>query len=539
MTMSGTVKIRPGVGLLSIFPTMNYKPWFALGEMVDNSIQSYLENRTELRELHGSNFKLNIEIRFESGTDPRILVEDNAAGIFEKDIDRAFTPAVRPYDRSGIGQHGIGMKSSATWYSNFYTISTAALGESVQRTVTFDIAKIISEEIEVLPLETTEKETSHHGTRIVMRDLHQGIPTGATLGKIRNYLSSIYREFLRSGEVVITVGNEDLTFSSPALLETLYWPTDKGPDLESESRKWAIPIDFELSESWQNDSAPNKPEKPPRIRGWCGILKEGNTRLSGVALIWRKKVVVGAGSLAQGDEDTYRPGSIFGASTTFPFQRLIGEIDVSDLQATTFKDQIDWREGQEEEFQQKIREALDSGKEPLLRMARNYRSTLRSPATKQTVTKSLTATTEAGVQGFVDALNQSKISDLPPEIFDEPKDKSSVVVSEVPVPKNLKGSFRYEITTEPGFDQWLTLKTENSDSFVLRLNRAHPFMQSFANLPGADLDPVLRIAIAIAYSEIAARNSGLETPEFVRRKINVFLNGDLSSRISDKEIDNE
>ena len=90
------VTIRPGVGMLSLFPAMNYKAWFALGEMVDNSIQSYLTHKAELRKLHGNDFKLKIDIAFSQGSDPRIVVEDNAAGIYERDISRAFTPAAPP-----------------------------------------------------------------------------------------------------------------------------------------------------------------------------------------------------------------------------------------------------------------------------------------------------------------------------------------------------------------------------------------------------------------------------------------------------------
>jgi hypothetical protein len=40
-----TVDIRPGVSVLAVLRYLNYKPWFALAEFVDNAIQSYLSNR--------------------------------------------------------------------------------------------------------------------------------------------------------------------------------------------------------------------------------------------------------------------------------------------------------------------------------------------------------------------------------------------------------------------------------------------------------------------------------------------------------------
>jgi hypothetical protein len=47
------VSIRPGVGILSVLRHLNYKPWFAMAEFVDNSLQSFLQNRVQLQKLHG------------------------------------------------------------------------------------------------------------------------------------------------------------------------------------------------------------------------------------------------------------------------------------------------------------------------------------------------------------------------------------------------------------------------------------------------------------------------------------------------------
>lgn len=527
-----TVQIRPGVGLLSLFPAMNYRPWYALGEFVDNSIQSYLEHREELRALHGADFKLRIDISYVDSDNPEILVADNAAGIYESDIQRAFTPAMRPPDQSGISQYGIGMKSAATWYSNFYTINTTALGETVRRTVTFDIAKIVDNQIEQLPVEEVSEDANVHGTRIVMRDLHQGLPVGRTQGKINEYLSSIYRDFIKSGEVVMSVNGKELEFAHPPILEAPYWPNEKGPDPVSATRLWKIPIDITLDESWGQDRAPNKPEKPPRVRGWIAILKTGSTKKSGLALVWRRKVVVGAGSLAQGDEDSYRPARIFGTTNTFPFQRLFGELDVSELKVTTFKDQIDWRSGQQDELQDKIHRIIRDGQEPILRMANNFRSTVKTPDTKKTVEESAESVIEAAKSGYTGLwANSDELAQIP--VVPDPVD------TEVETSKSIVGvagqdSLVFEVVTAPG-DMWLRL-TKADDCWIVRLNRSHPFMNSFANLPGADLDPVFRLAMAIALAQIRARQTNmLEYPDALFLFMNEYLTGDLATRRSSGE----
>ena len=47
------VNIRPGVGILSVLRHLNYKPWFAMAEFVDNSLQRILLHQDALRHLHG------------------------------------------------------------------------------------------------------------------------------------------------------------------------------------------------------------------------------------------------------------------------------------------------------------------------------------------------------------------------------------------------------------------------------------------------------------------------------------------------------
>ena len=133
---SENLEIRPGVGLWALFRTMRYTSWVALGELVDNSIGSYVANKDKLIALHGEKYRLRVDITFVNGSNPEIQVKDNAAGISTNDVKRAFTPALPPVDRSGINQYGIGMKSSACWYANFFTVKSRAIGEPFARIVT-------------------------------------------------------------------------------------------------------------------------------------------------------------------------------------------------------------------------------------------------------------------------------------------------------------------------------------------------------------------------------------------------------------------
>ena len=94
--MTGTinkVNIRPEVNILSVLRHLNYRPWFALAEFVDNAIQSYLANREQLREADGVNARLRVIVVIDPEGTGRITITDNAAGIALRDFPRAFRPA--------------------------------------------------------------------------------------------------------------------------------------------------------------------------------------------------------------------------------------------------------------------------------------------------------------------------------------------------------------------------------------------------------------------------------------------------------------
>src|SRR5437763_371995 len=96
-----TVSIRPGVSILSVLRHLNYKPWFALAEFVDNSLQSFLDHQEELERVEDEGFRLAVTIEIDSTDEGSITIRDNAAGIHEADYTRAFRPAEIPPDAHG------------------------------------------------------------------------------------------------------------------------------------------------------------------------------------------------------------------------------------------------------------------------------------------------------------------------------------------------------------------------------------------------------------------------------------------------------
>ena len=156
------INIRPGVGILSVLRHLNYKPWFAMAEFIDNSVQSYLDNRAALEKLHGNGFRLKVEIEIDRSDEFRIKIRDNAAGIASSDYARAFRPAEIPADRTGLSEFGMGMKSAACWFSDNWCVRTSAIGENIEKTVSFDLNKIFYDKLEELDVTTKPQKENEN-----------------------------------------------------------------------------------------------------------------------------------------------------------------------------------------------------------------------------------------------------------------------------------------------------------------------------------------------------------------------------------------
>lgn len=509
--MSGeSVEIRPGVGVLALLSAMNYKPWYALSELVDNALASFLAHRERLAASPFEQDRVTVKIELDPGLG-QIVVSDDAGGIAAADVSRAFRPAEPPPDTSGLAQFGIGMKSAACWYSNSFAVTSSALGEAVRRTVTFDVPAIVDKQVERLPIAVEPAAADEHGTTLTLTELHHPVPSRKTLWKIRRYLASIYREFLREGLLVLEVGGESVSYEEPETLVAPRWDADEG----APAQRWRKSIEVELPSG-------------RRVRGWAALRAKGSTSDAGFALLFRGKVVVGAGGPAGDVDGLFRPAEIFGSPNTFVSQRLFGELDVSALQVAHSKDAIIW-DGEEEVFLERLKEALEDDDLPLLKMATEHRATERGAGVAKELKRAVESTVDAVAGsggGGEDPPEEDGGDEAPPEEsvgreFSLPLLESAVDVS-------------FSVVVGSGRSWVRVLKA--GDGYAIEVDRSHPFMQSFAHLPGQEVEPVLRLAVALGIAEIEARHAGAKNAGGLRARLNQLLRGPLGrTRIEELE----
>jgi hypothetical protein len=501
-TTTDSLYIRPRVGMYAAFARLNYKPWFALAEFVDNSIQSFLHQRSRLRS-HGHDGPLVIDVNLD---DNEISVTDRAGGIAWQDFPRAFSPAAPPDDPSGLSEFGLGMKAAACWFSRRWTVRTSALGEALERTVAFDIGKISREGLENLPIESRTARDSDHFTVVTMHDLRVH-PRGRTLAKIRDHLSSIYRVLLADEVVRIRLTysgrTEELAYQQPDLLVAPYY----------RNRSWPAVL-------WRKEFAVDFHDK--RVTGWAGVLKSGSHALAGFSVFRRRRLI--EGSIGE----TYKPSLIFGSPNSFASQRIVGELFVEGFDVTHTKDGIQWH-GYEDEVLESIRRQIDSPELPLLDQANGFRARKDSSS----LPASFGAATLAGTAVAIsESLTDDMLSPAPHPTAEEPE--KAVPTAPVFQQKTFRlrtGTFsqpwviHLELVNDPAAPFYTTSveKRDDEDIISVRLNIDHEFSVAYLNDNESALAPVFRLVAALALAEKTARDSGVKYASTIRSKANEIL----------------
>jgi Histidine kinase-, DNA gyrase B-, and HSP90-like ATPase len=514
------VEIRPEVTMLSVLRHLNYKAWFAIAEFIDNALQSYLTNREALEEIHGSDFRLEVDVRIDTNGLGLIVVSDNAAGISTADFPRAFRAAQVPADRSGLSEFGMGMKSAACWFSENWNVRTKAIGEVLERTIHFNISQIVDNKIERLNTEALDVgNKAAHYTVVTLRGLHH-IPQGRTLGKIKEHLASIYRMFLRDGRMQLRFNGEPLSYTTPPMLTTVKYTAPgvplKGPNAQAVQWRKNISLDF---------------GKGQRVSGFVALREIGSTPLAGFSLFRRDRLIEGS------HDETYRPSYIFKQTNSYPYQRLFGELHVDGFEVSHTKDGFRWEE-YEDIFLDCLKQQIEAEPLNLLAQADNYRALPSKRSISERATVATANVAEYIENDLAPLLVESKSNPVKATPLPEKLMPSELQASEKTVEIN-DGSWDWVITirtsVDPATEDWVSLAKQDplpSDLDVTRrlavdLALAHPFSIEFLGANNENVELFLRIATAVCIALVLAEDFTGEAPEAVLNQFNYLMRGAL------------
>lgn len=501
-----SINIRPGVAILGLFPSMNYQAWYALGELVDNAIDSFLQRKEDLRALTDDPPHLRILIEIEPNDGGYIRIWDNAGGISTRDYQRAFVTAEPPTDSAGLSQFGVGMKSASCWFAREWRVRSTALGESLVRTVEFDVPKIIKEQREHLDIDEAPELPERHYTEVRLWNLYK-VPQSATVAKIKRHLASMYRMFLRSGEVTIEFNGEELEFTEPRVLTT---PLYKDPG--GAPRLWRKEIDREL------------PTGEP-ITGFLALREKGSTSEAGLALFRHKRLIMGSA------ENTYRPQEIFGRSNSYTYQRLFGELNLNDFEVSHTKDGFIWGD-REDLLLEILDEELNDSALPLAQQAEKYRVNKAQPSLGIAAAEAAdrTASVLPRAQDLIEVQTDASPAAETPETYGD-----AARVNKHSLELMIKGDrwiVDIDLTDDPAATEWLKVrdapKPGRKRELGIRIALSHPFTLRYGGALGEDLEGLIRIAVGLAIAQTTARESGVKMAGTVIRNLNELLGGVLA-----------
>lgn len=326
------MKLQLGPEIILSYKRLAYQVWYALAEFVDNSTQAYFNHREELDAVYeAEGTRLTVSIT--TGRDANgefIRITDNSIGMSKKELANAVYVGKPPLDTRGRSRYGLGLKTGASWFGDLWTVETTRLNETFKHTVTVDVPLVAGGELD-LPYSRQKARPEEHWTIITIRRLHRRL-TGRALGKVKNYLRSLYRRDISDGSLILKVKGEILLWEADIDEKLL-----KREDGTKAKKKFAFKVGTK------------------RVTGWAGVWDRGSRRNAGFSIIQSNRVVTGW-------PDSYRPETIFGAqeggSNDLVNQRLFGELVLDKFEISHTKDQILFEDNEQEVLEAKLAKTL-------------------------------------------------------------------------------------------------------------------------------------------------------------------------------------
>jgi hypothetical protein len=501
-----SIALQPSV--YKTFRALNNTVALTLSEYVDNSVQSYLDNKDILLANNPLYvFKLKIDV---DQKENKIVIKDNAGGIEFNNYLRAFEPANIPIDNTKLNEFGMGMKTASVWLANKWSVRTKAINETVERYTEFDLHKVIKENKEELIVVEVEKDLKLHYTEIILSELSHNAPSAYQMDKVRRHLASIYRVFLRNGEINILVNDESLQAPKYDILNVPYHNNSSSDDVF-----WKKNIDFQLGKY--------------KAKGFIAILQTIQNNANGLVLLRRGRVIVG------GDDDRFFPASIFGSPGNFRYKRLFGELELEGFDVTFNKNGFTDEENLNA-FIDALRDELRDPDFNLLSQADNYRVKTKEENTKiaERIVKSQKK--EVVKEPLTDKIK--KIENLGAN--EENVKKEELLISKafslgtIDEDFDFEGityKFRVDLINEDEADALYSVKLEeikinevDIPCIICKINLAHPFFNRFEQFKKAnDYEPIMAIFKSFALAEFLATKKSMHYPSELRTIFNNYI----------------
>lgn len=449
------LELKIGLDAINSYKRLAYTPWHALAEFVDNSTQAYFDNQETLDKAFAEEQEiLEVSIAYDKDAD-LLRISDNSIGMSLLDLEHALHVALPPKNTSGRSKYGMGLKTAACWLGNVWTVKTKKLNETIEHQATINVEKIAAGEGALAYKAIEGRATEKHYTVIEISDLNRSFH-GRTLGKIREFLSSMYREDFRAKRLRLLWNGAQLEWQEldDRLLRDLNGTLYKK--------------EFEFTIEGKN------------IRGWVGILDKGGRPSAGFS-------VIHCGRVVRGWPDSWRPSSLYGqllGSNDLVNQRLVGEIHLDGFEVSHTKDDILWLGDQEDQVEKKLLEHCGEYKQHA-RDRRKGDDDERGPSEMETqvaldeLKKELTSPEMVDVI-FIESVPSPEVVDTQVQTIADSISRFEATFSATIGKLGVKGFLRTDMSPN---DPYVTHDSTQDDEVLIIINQTHPHWKQ---LKGSD-----------------------------------------------------
>ena len=485
----------------STFRYISNHVWHAIGEYVDNSIQSYLDHKDVLQKINLQH-KLNVSISFDLDNDA-IIIRDNAFGIEESKFDKAFELANIPLDASGLNEFGMGMKVSSIWLSNLWSVETTAYGEAVKKTVVFDLDEVVqNEETELNVLEEACDIEAHY-TIITLKKLSQNKPTSRQIPYIIKHLASIYTKFIRDNILELQVDDSIITDTKLKPLVAPYWKTPNEKPIE-----WKKVINFEAG--------------PYKVKGFIGILERMSTNTDNGFLLFRRNKVIGTSY-----DSKYRPKKLCGEVGSPRYKRIYGELELEGFSVSFTKNTFTQDDDLEVFIEELAKDLQKDESFKIFDQAQKYTPT-KTKVEKKEVAHQLVNSIASGLSKPIVIAKPTVIAQE--DLFEDPKEiktttepKPQIETKESPVTVGDKQFFLSIGASEKSIsDPFYDIVITSEGHYRSVINLKHRFFERFSSLVEneKDYEPISSIIRAMIITEIVMYKDQVKDSNAFRMKFN-------------------
>ncbi|MGC4018563.1 MAG: ATP-binding protein [Muricomes sp.] len=497
--MKNKIAIRPTSGVYATYKRLSYQPWTAIAEFVDNSTQSYFDHRDKLKTCTGFD-KLRIIIVYEAKNDSNDLltITDNAFGMELDDFERAIQLDKAPANTNGRNEFGMGLKTAACWFGSKWSVYSTQLGSEFGYSATVDVDRLAEFKDDEVDLEIFESTPEEHYTIIKIENLNKKITGARTIGKVRELLSNIYRQDIRSGEISITYGENELVYKEPTIFEE---SLDNG-----ETRMWRKDVSFSIPHNGID----------LYCYGFIALRIPASLHDAGFTLLRRGRVIVG------GPDKNYRPKELFGDQNSFEYQRLFGELHMDNWAVTQAKDDFDWHtDGLEESFIETL--------QPIIKEYRQKAGNLRvrqQAETNNVMNQTISDFQRAGVISGASAIPVDAPQAVSPiekssEVEEECSEQQELPVIEdtastndatvrIVGPEDYNMPFHYKdkdylfeihFDSSNALNSWINVAKKSATNYQITINLKHAFFKPFTE--NKDFLAIMtKLVIAMVLAEI-------------------------------------